>query len=356
MSYWSYPPYVPVAKRREKALKKMEKLRKKGIDIHPINIEGRKIANTFWGQSWCEHLEGFNDYENRLPRGRTYVRNGSVCHLEIKKGEINAMVNGSELYKVNIKIKKLSSKKWADVKKCCSGKIGSLIDLLQGRLSDNVMEVVTEPSKGLFPVSGDISMGCSCPDWAVMCKHVSAVLYGVGARLDNKPELLFLLRGVVHEELITSDVDIMKTTGKGKKGGRKRIAKNALADVFGIEMNDDKSPKKTKATKKKKSSANKKIRKSKSTAPIKKIARKKPKQPKKAVAQHITVKTVKDCRKRLKMTPSQFARLLGVVTQTVNNWEGNRGRLTLRENSSSALRTAIKISRKKAWEQIQNTN
>lgn len=233
--YYGFQPYVPVAKRRAQAKKKMDSLRKKGVDIQPVEIEGRKIAKTFWGEAWCGHLESFSDYANRLPRGRTYVRNGSVCHLGIDRGQIEAKVSGSELYTIKITIKTLPAKKWAEVKRRSTGQIGSLIELLQGNLSDQVMEVVTDRQEGLFPLPGEISLSCSCPDSARMCKHVAAVLYGVGARLDNKPELLFKLRGVDHEELIAADAEtaVSAATASGKS---KRLAAGELSEVFGIDL------------------------------------------------------------------------------------------------------------------------
>ena len=129
----------------------MDALRKKGVDIQPVTIKGRKIASSFWGEAWCEHMESFSDFENRLPRGRTYVRNGSVCHMAVTKGEIEAKVSGSELYTVKVSIKTLPGKKWTAIKGRCSGQIGSLLELLQGKLSDHVMEVVTDRKEGLFP-------------------------------------------------------------------------------------------------------------------------------------------------------------------------------------------------------------
>ncbi len=234
--YYDWKPYVPVAVRRQRALKKMEALRKKGVDIQPVQIDGRKIAKTFWGAAWCDHLESFSDFANRLPRGRTYVRNGSVCHLGIDKGSIEAKVSGSELYTVRIAIETLPPTKWQEVKRRCTGQIGSLLELLQGNLSDQVMEVVTDRQSGLFPLPGEISLDCSCPDWATMCKHVAAVLYGVGARLDHKPELLFKLRGVDHEELIAADAEaaVSAATASGKT---KRLVADDLSDVFGIDLN-----------------------------------------------------------------------------------------------------------------------
>ncbi len=238
--FYDWKPYVSVAERRRRAMKKMDALRKKGVDVQPVTIDGRKIAHTFWGEAWCNHLESFSDYENRLPRGRSYVRNGSVCHLAIDKGQIEAKVSGSELYTIRIAIKTLPPRKWKEVKRRCTGQIGSLIELLQGNLSDQVMEVVTDRQKGLFPLPGEISLKCSCPDWASMCKHVAAVLYGVGARLDHKPELLFKLRGVDHEELIAADAEaaVSAATASGKS---KRLAAGDLSDVFGIEL-DGASP------------------------------------------------------------------------------------------------------------------
>ncbi|MFA7060208.1 MAG: SWIM zinc finger family protein [Pedobacter sp.] len=234
MSFYGYAPYVPVAERRAKARKQLEKMKKKGLNVQPIQLTGRKIADSFWGKGWCDHMESFSDYANRLPRGRTYVRNGSVCHLEIQGGAIKAIVSGSVLYNVSITISPLAKKKWDAVKSACTGRIGSLIDLLRGKLDSGVMEVVSDRKDGLFPQPGEMKFDCDCPDWAGMCKHVAAVLYGVGARLDHSPEMLFLLRGVNHEELVDVSAAI---TGAAKAGtSRRRIAATGLADVFGVEM------------------------------------------------------------------------------------------------------------------------
>jgi uncharacterized Zn finger protein len=234
--YGGWAPYVSVAKRRRRALTKMAQLRKKGMDIRPIEIKGRKIAKTFWGQAWCDHMESLGDFANRLPRGRTYVRNGSVCHLAIKKGQITAMVNGSSLYDIKITIDTLPRKTWNKVKSRSAGQIGSLLELLQGRLSDEVMGVVTDSSSGLFPLSKEIHLSCSCPDWAVMCKHVAAALYGVGARLDQQPNLIFLLRGVKHEELIDADAENALNRATRRGGRRPVIASGDLGEVFGIDL------------------------------------------------------------------------------------------------------------------------
>jgi len=282
MSYYSgWAPYVPVAARRHRAKQKMAQLRKKGVDIQPIEIEGRKITKTFWGQAWCDHMESLGDFENRLPRGRTYVRNGSVCHLAIKKGAVSAMVSGSSLYKVEIKIDVLPKKSWTKVKSRCAGQIGSLLELLQGRLSDQVMDVVTDSRGGLFPLPKEIHLSCSCPDWATMCKHVAAALYGVGARLDEKPALLFLLRGVKHDELISANAEdaVHRATRRG--GKRPTLDSGDLGDVFGIELetsskDERKSPKKsTKKSTRKKAPAPKKKKRPAARSTKKKVAKKK---------------------------------------------------------------------------------
>lgn len=241
MGFYDYgwPRYVPVAERRRKAKRAMAKLVKKGMDIQPVQIEGRKIAKTFWGQAWCEHMESLGDFASRLPRGRTYVRNGSVCHLAIEKGRVRAIVSGSELYHIDVAIQVLSKEKWSAVKSRCAGQVGTLLELLQGRISDQVMQVVTDPREGLFPLSKEIQLKCDCPDWADMCKHLAAVLYGVGARLDERPELLFLLRGVNHEELVETSADRAVSRAVGRKGRRRTLADSELGNVFSIEMSDE---------------------------------------------------------------------------------------------------------------------
>ena len=187
MWYGQYPPYVPVAQRRAQAAREVQKRIKKGETVSPVVIEGRAIATTFWGKAWCENLESYSDYENRLPRGRTYVRNGSVVDLQIKPGQITALVSGSELYKISITIAPLPALEWASIKTRCAGQVGSLVELLQGKLSKSVIEIVTAREGGLFPKPREIKKSCSCPDSAGLCKHLAAVLYGVGARLDHTP-------------------------------------------------------------------------------------------------------------------------------------------------------------------------
>ncbi len=232
---WGWKPYVPVAERRRKALREMEKRRKKGHGISPVLVDGRVIAKTFWGKSWCENLERYSDYANRLPRGRTYVRNGSVVDLQITTGAIRAFVSGSELYEVALTVAPVAKARWKSICDDCAGAIDSLVELLQGRLSKGVMERICRQNHGLFPSPAEIELSCSCPDWADMCKHVAAVLYGIGARFDRQPELLFLLRGVDEKELI---VNAGKAIPLAKQGPArsKVLGGEDLADIFGLDI------------------------------------------------------------------------------------------------------------------------
>ena len=235
MSFYGWRPYVPVAERRRKAQREIAKLNKKGGSTAPVAIAGRTIANSFWGKSWCSNLERYSDFANRLPRGRTYVRNGSVVDLQIAKGEVAAMVAGSKLYKIKIAIAPVTAARWKAICRDCAGTIDSLVELLQGRLAKGVMDRVCRQGDGLFPSPKEIKLSCSCPDWADMCKHVAAALYGIGARLDDKPQLLFVLRGVDENELLA---------GAGQDLALKRPAPDAgkvldegdVAALFGLEM------------------------------------------------------------------------------------------------------------------------
>ena len=232
--YDGWAPYVSAAERRGKAAKKVAALKKKGQMISPVQIEGRAIARTFWGKAWCANLEAYSDFSNRLPRGRTYVRNGSVIDLQITQGEITAMVSGSSIYTVNIAIRALERPRWKALLGHCSGQIDSLVELLQGKFSRGVMEIITCKERGLFPAPKHIVMDCSCPDGAVMCKHVAAVLYGVGARLDERPELFFQLRNVDHSELITAAGAATVVARAAKPD--KVLKSSDLSAIFGIEV------------------------------------------------------------------------------------------------------------------------
>src|SRR5438309_11997822 len=232
-SFGGWAPYVPVAARRRKAEREMEKLRKKGAVLSPVKIEGRQIASTFWGKAWCDNLESYRDYENRLPRGRTYVRNGSVVDLQIAPREVTAIVSGSKIYKVKISIGDVGPARWKTLCADCSGGIDSLVELLQGRFSKGVMERLCRQDTGLFPRPSEIRFTCSCSDYASMCKHIAAVLYGVGARLDEQPELLFQLRAVNQNELV-ANLDSSLPLVKAGPDAARLLVDDDISALFGL--------------------------------------------------------------------------------------------------------------------------
>ena len=278
--------------------------------IEPVKIEGGLIAKKFWGKKWCNHLESFADCENRLPRGRTYVRNGSVAHLSIQKGCVKAIVSGSELYDVVIKIKTLDANKWEVIKKRCSGQIGSLLELLQGKLSDHVMGVVTDDKEGLFPSLNEIELNCNCFDWTDMCKHVAAVLYGVGNRLDSHPELLFTLRGVDVSELVDRPFTVpMENVAD-------RLEDSILADIFNIDLEPVEE----------KSHSLKTSRNEMETCGQKVLD-----------LCNLTGKKIRALREKKGLSVAEFAKALGVTTASIYRWEQSRNVLQLHRSSRDAL-------------------
>jgi len=232
--YGGWAPYVPVSERRKKAAREIARLKKAGQKVAPVVVEGRKIAASFWGKAWCDNLESYQDYANRVERGRSYVRNGAVIDLRIGPREVRAKVIGSEIYAILITIKPLPAAAWASICADCAGRVDSLVELLQGKLSKPVMERVCRQADGLFPKPADIKFSCSCPDGASMCKHVAAALYGAGARLDAEPELLFRLRAVDAGEIF-ANFDAALPASRGGGAGT-RLDVSDLSDIFGIDM------------------------------------------------------------------------------------------------------------------------
>jgi uncharacterized Zn finger protein len=228
-------PYLSVSARRARAALELAELEKEGRRVSPVVVDGRKIATTFWGEAWCANLERYSDYANRLPRGRSYVRNGSVVDLQIAAGSVTALVIGSRMYDVKVSIAGVPRISWRAVCRDCSGAIDSLVELLQGRFSDAVMARLCEQHTGLFPSPQEILFTCSCPDWASMCKHVAAVFYGIGARLDRQPEMLFTLRKVDQQELIAGAGSSLTKMSKAPSTAKVLAADN-LAELFGIDI------------------------------------------------------------------------------------------------------------------------
>jgi uncharacterized Zn finger protein len=238
MSYFGYKPYVSVGERQKQAEKAAAKAKKAGKVYSPIAAYRGALAKTVWGKAWCDNLEAHSDHANRLPRGSSYVRNGSVIDLQISAGQVKALVMGSSLYEVEVTLKPVEAAQWKAICKDCSGSIASLVEILQGRLSTSVMQRLCQPGTGLMPTAKALKFSCSCPDWADMCKHVAAVLYGVGARLDHQPELLFTLCNVDAKELIQAAGSGLVAPRNAPKSAQVLDAA-LLDDVFGLEMAEE---------------------------------------------------------------------------------------------------------------------
>lgn len=352
--------YVPVAQRQRKAQKQMEKLKKQGKTIQPVLITGRQISTKFWGKKWCEHIDTFADYDNRLPRGRSYVRNGSVCHLTIREGICEAYVSGSELYTVVIHIQPLAKKLWEQIQQRCRGKVGSIIELLQGQLSDQVMELVADHKEGLFPKEKEMSCSCSCPDWATMCKHVVAVIYGIGNRLDERPELLFQLRGVDPKELISGNLSLDTAVVTDQ------LQEEDISSIFGIDLDDGALqakletlqpvnkqvvPKPPSATKKgalERSGAKQKER-SLQTAMIQPSVVRRVEKSKRAAKpaepvidlSALTGKKLRKLREKKRLTVLELANQLGVTAASIYRWEESLQPLKLQARSRERLQAFL---------------
>lgn len=234
-----FPPYVSVAERRARATAQMERLKKKNPSIHPIMVSGRKLAETWWGQAWNQNLENYADFRYRIQRGRTYVRHGAVLDLQMSPGLIQALVQGSQSqpYRVKVEVKPLNQDAYSAVTASMQGTIGSLAELLHGQFPKELGALFTKPREGLFPAPEEIAMTCTCPDWATLCKHVAATLYGVGVRVDEDPKLFFTLRGVNLDALIGQAV--IHSTHKAAQVDSSRVIKgDDVASLFDIDLDD----------------------------------------------------------------------------------------------------------------------
>lgn len=236
---WSdrWAPYVSVDTKIRQATDLAKKHAKaKGRSPQPVTLAGHKIATTFWGKAWCDNLETWKDYDNRLPRGKTYLRNGSVVDLFVSKLQVDAIVAGSEPYRISIKFTQLPESRWKKLRSECTASINSLLDLLAGKFSKGLMELLTSTRTGLFPAAGEMRMSCDCPDSSRCCKHLAAVFYAIGAKLDHQPELLFALRGVDHQELVAHATSAENLDRELKSAGSSELQTDDLGQLFGIDL------------------------------------------------------------------------------------------------------------------------
>ena len=320
MGWYNFGPYVSVAEKKLKAEKLIAKLKKTRPGIQTVCPTGRSLAQSFWGKAWCKHLETYADHENRIGRGRSYVRNSAVCHLAAKEGHLTALVAGSQgqPYEVNVTVRPLPASQWKAIKAASQGRIASMLDLLAGKFPADIMKRAADPENGLFPKLGELKFSCSCPDWAQMCKHVAAALYAFGHRLDQSPELLFLLRGVDPAELI--DLQNMAEAATG--GDASPLKDESLSAIFGIELdlgNAEICQKTSRARAKKvvsRKAAPLPATPPKARPKQSKVTRQPFKDPDNPLGQEI-----KALRQNLKMSQAEFAAALGSALPTIINWE-----------------------------------
>jgi uncharacterized Zn finger protein len=238
---WSgFPRHVSAEEKRARVEAAAARLGKRPGGAEPVRLEGKAITHTFWGESWCHNLQSYADLAYRLDRGRNYVRSGAVVDLKIAPGEVEARVAGSRLYEVRIAIGPIADRHWRKVVQAATGRIGSLVGLLRGELPDEVLRVVTDREQGLFPKPSEMKMSCDCPDQASLCKHLAATLYGVGARLDTRPELLFVLRGVRAEDLVERAAAGLSTGRRRRPSATAKLGGSVkqLGELFGINLVD----------------------------------------------------------------------------------------------------------------------
>ena len=351
--HW-YPRYVPVDAQRARTLSEINRLAASGVKMQPVELRGRTLASSFWGRRWCEHVESFSEYAARLAHGRACVRNGSVCHLSIEPGGVDAMVIGSALHHVMIRVRRLEGAAWMAMRTACAGRVGSVVELREGRVPDDVTEVVTDLGSGLFPQSGDIVASCDCGDGTTLCKHAAAVLWGIGSRLDERPELLFLLRGVDETELIATEAVRSRdpvTAGGLESGSTRGAAASKSADSMSLNASRSAESKASLSAPSPAGSAA-------PSRPVKKTLTYRPPGPTDARRRPTpsdlageaagfvpTGAMVADLRERCGCSVAEFADLIQVTPTTVRRWETTPGRLHLHAFPREALRALYRESR-----------
>ena len=233
---WGYS-YTTADEVHSSSSRTLADARKKGLDYHPVVIDGKQIARTWWGKSWCANLERYADYANRLPRGRSYVRNNAVVDLVLEENRARAKVQGSSLYYVDIRFDPLKPKKEKELGKACSEQIQNIEQLLSGSFPESLKDLLFSRD-ALFPSPGEIHFHCSCPDWAYMCKHVAAVMYGIGARLDDEPIRFFDLRGIQTDDFIAKAVEnrVESMLNHAACKSSRIIDNDELQSLFGLDI------------------------------------------------------------------------------------------------------------------------
>ena len=223
---------------RRRAKESIKTAKQKGRKYEPIVAKSKRgaVCTSWWGQAWCENLEKYADYASRIERGRGYVRSGAVVDLQIEHGHVTAKVQGRRKtpYNVEIMIGRLSEESCQHIIDRCSSKIESMEKLVSGEFPEELKDIFSS-KEGLFPTPTEISFRCSCPDWALMCKHVAAVMYGIGIRFDENPFYFFTLRGIDVDRFIgvalENRVEKMLQNHNCKSS---RIIDGDTTEIFGV--------------------------------------------------------------------------------------------------------------------------
>ena len=234
---WFFNDYTSSAELKAKAKKNIAKLK----DAAPVCAHSARgpICLTWWGKEWCKNLESYAEYENRLPRGRRYVRAGGIIDLKIKDNVAKAKIqsSGSGYYNVSVVFKKLRKEDMAKIVARSAQRIDNVDSLLKGDFPEDLKDLFTQEKPGLFPAPDEISFDCDCPDWTSMCKHVAAALYGVGIRIDESPKDFFALRGIDIENFLSGVVEdkvALMLKNVNVKSDR-IITDGDMAEIFGID-------------------------------------------------------------------------------------------------------------------------
>jgi uncharacterized Zn finger protein len=233
--FGEFPGYTSVKSIAKMAAKAANELRAQGYQLDPVMLtsKGPKgLATSTWGRAWCRHLETYADSLPLLPRGRSLLRNGSVIDLNVETAVIDAKVCADRVYHVTIKTHVCPEETWHSIKQFAAGSVASITELLQGRIPAALMAALTEPERGILPTPDAIRFSCDCPQWADFCEHCAAALYGVGVRLDERPELLFTLVGVDPEEIIASSISSATAAASPDQA----LKQDDLGDLFGIDL------------------------------------------------------------------------------------------------------------------------
>jgi uncharacterized Zn finger protein len=177
---------------------------RKALNGIKAKSEHGSIGETWWSRRWLQALEDLG-MGSRLSRGRSYARQGQVLSIDLKEGQVDALVQGSlqEPYKITIRLQVLSKTAWEQATDAMAGRAIFAAKLLANEMPSNIEEAFQSVHLSLFPTTDqDLKTRCTCPDWANPCKHSAAVYYILAERFDEDPFLLFKLRGRSQEALL----------------------------------------------------------------------------------------------------------------------------------------------------------